>query len=541
MTIKIELNDAAAESAYDNVTVEGRISRKVQRIEKLNCDVESRLSAAKSYTENNETEKICGAIVSDFVKRFNETHPELQSHHPLFITADNEFGVPKCVCSTLKSTLLPYPSIHDSFECSRFVANYFDYEPLEDQYQPPKYLPSPTQVLRWGVGDCFDLSIILASFLTGAGYDAYVVYGTAPKWICDRNRSMPQTLFGENSLSHSDTEQQFILNALEDLCSGSVSWEGGNRIDDKDHVSRDFENVTRDIIPNVIESSQSNASNRTRIHSWVLIKPNLRCPTGSTDYFIEPSSGQHYSPLSCPYNSIRAIWNSKNYWVCTKVQSIQNMQLTGDDGWESVFLNKDKDNWKKGNGSRMPFDPPFSWVNRLSIPENSFNFKYPNEGRRVICHDQHKVEMFSEGTRKKGVIRRVTLFGDMKMLIPVQCVEYFGNFRKDCLTRRIKVPQKHCFHESYSPLNHFSIKEWLEQSGQGRQINFHSKGRPDSLNSFREIFGKCVTHTYQERRDRLLERIMDIIWVDTAKSKMRERLVIPSGDGAQNVLVTKIT
>lgn len=40
-------------------------------------------------------------------------------------------------------------------------------------------------------GNCFDLSIVLASLLTGAGYDAYVVSGYAEKevTIMDRARS----------------------------------------------------------------------------------------------------------------------------------------------------------------------------------------------------------------------------------------------------------------------------------------------------------------------------------------------------------------
>lgn len=30
------------------------------------------------------------------------------------------------------------------------------------------------------MGDCFDFAMVLCSLLLGAGYDAYVVYGTAP-------------------------------------------------------------------------------------------------------------------------------------------------------------------------------------------------------------------------------------------------------------------------------------------------------------------------------------------------------------------------
>lgn len=39
----------------------------------------------------------------------------------------------------------------------------------------------------WQRGDCFDMSILLASLLIGYGYDAYVVYGRAPKFITTKD------------------------------------------------------------------------------------------------------------------------------------------------------------------------------------------------------------------------------------------------------------------------------------------------------------------------------------------------------------------
>ena len=44
-------------------------------------------------------------------------------------------------------------------------------------------------MLDWGVGDSFDFATLLASFLLGAGYDAYVVHGYAPKYICECDQS----------------------------------------------------------------------------------------------------------------------------------------------------------------------------------------------------------------------------------------------------------------------------------------------------------------------------------------------------------------
>lgn len=50
-------------------------------------------------------------------------------------------------------------------------------------------IPSPANVVTWQKGDCFDMSIVLASLLIGVGYDAYCVYGIAPREVTCKNES----------------------------------------------------------------------------------------------------------------------------------------------------------------------------------------------------------------------------------------------------------------------------------------------------------------------------------------------------------------
>jgi hypothetical protein len=50
-------------------------------------------------------------------------------------------------------------------------------------------------VLDWQIGDSFDFAIVLCSLLIGVGYNAYVVYGTAPKKITTRDESMENVPF----------------------------------------------------------------------------------------------------------------------------------------------------------------------------------------------------------------------------------------------------------------------------------------------------------------------------------------------------------
>ena len=171
-------------------TVEGRTSTKHLRVrdvrERNNDKTISKETVPESYCSNSKKEKMCLANILDFTDRFLKENEHFRDR--LYIVSENEFGVSKCVCSTIKPELLPYPKLHSVDECSRFFSLYLDFEPLENSSKPPRTLPSPSQVLKWGVGDAFDMSVLLVSFLIGSGHDAYVVYGTAPRWICTRDR-----------------------------------------------------------------------------------------------------------------------------------------------------------------------------------------------------------------------------------------------------------------------------------------------------------------------------------------------------------------
>ena len=71
------------------------------------------------------------------------------------------------------------------------MASYLEYEELAEPNKLPEIIPSPANVLdsKWQTGDSFDFAIVLCSLLIGTGYDAYVVYGTAPKEITTRDES----------------------------------------------------------------------------------------------------------------------------------------------------------------------------------------------------------------------------------------------------------------------------------------------------------------------------------------------------------------
>jgi hypothetical protein len=85
---------------------------------------------------------------------------------------------------------LPFTELYDWDKCSKFIADFLEYEELAYPNKFPNIIPSPANVLKWQAGDSFDFSIVLCSLLIGCGYDAYVCYGTAPKMITTNDESL---------------------------------------------------------------------------------------------------------------------------------------------------------------------------------------------------------------------------------------------------------------------------------------------------------------------------------------------------------------
>ena len=515
-----------------HATIEGKICTKYERIERLQNNRYYQ-SAPKSYVTNKDAEELCIALAKEFESYNNTTETQLEPSkaNALIIVADNEFGVSKCVCTTLKPELLPYPELYDVDGCSGFISKYMEYEPLHDPCQPPMCLPSPSQVLSWGIGDCFDLSVLLASFLIGSGYDAYVVYGVAPKWICTRDRSHSTSRFKMMKTNvearHGDlTDVRETVEELKSLFGEKPLYE------DQDEIGQ----------CNVI--IEEDPLHDKRIHCWVAVKGNLRSQPGTPDIFVEPSTGDHYGIQNGehPYLKIFALWNNRNYWVnkdnCYRAN---RLNLDCGDTWESVFLNTSSTSDEATQEvTRKPFDPPFSWVQSLTIPKDSYFIRYQPNGHKVEYLSDKKVEYFSEGVHRQGLVERITTYNDRNMIQIDCCVEHFGKKRTDHLLRRIRLPMHLSFHEIYSPRHSCSLSQWIEKYGQRRIIKFRQKGRADGLVSHDELFGKKLVHTYMGRRDRLYERISYLEVFRGNKEKHKGLFIIATSDGSQNVNVTKI-
>ena len=170
-------------------TADGRMNTKSRRIHDFRRELSKKEKPPLTYSTNSTKEELCMEYVHSFLEQFETVYPKRVTP---YMIAENECGVPKFICSTLRPTQLQYSEIYDMHGCAIFLAGYMQYEPLDPPTLPPSVLPSPCQSLDWHTGDSFDMAQILCSALIGFGYDAYVVNGYAPKYITLLDQTMTQ-------------------------------------------------------------------------------------------------------------------------------------------------------------------------------------------------------------------------------------------------------------------------------------------------------------------------------------------------------------
>lgn len=240
--------------------------------------------------------------------------------------------------------------------CAKFIANFLEYEELCPPNELPEVIPAPANVLEFKAGDCFDFSILLCSLLIGNGYDAFVVYGRAPKEITTRDESMlalppielPKLPSDEKEDIHPVKKQETDPKIIEDLKArieepSSSSWDEEER-KKREEEARIRDAAEKEITDDEPEYQLPDMWKDRRLHCWVLIKRGKRDIKNS--FYIEPSTGRKYDPKDSPYQSIEGIFNHRNFWVnmqpmieVAKVD-IENFDIKEDAAkeWEYVML-----------------------------------------------------------------------------------------------------------------------------------------------------------------------------------------------------------
>ena len=266
----------------------------------------------RAYTM--QTPKECKLL--DYSKRFRDTFFALYGHRrqPV-LTPMNECGVEKFACSFIRPTKLHYKELYDLQDITDFVSDAIQYEKLENPLILPCYWTSPTSTLKWQTGDAFDLAVLSASLLKGAGYDAFVCVGYAPREIVFHDqtrivhgfRSWEEMLASEEMpLASNDNTENTMAATSNRYKPKQMDRRILSECDTQWHETSDFAEMqeteskslrsseARDSIVHDAQECRERMHEKSRyVHAWIMIAPSERevrmRPSVSFRWFTLPS------------------------------------------------------------------------------------------------------------------------------------------------------------------------------------------------------------------------------------------------------------
>jgi len=366
--------------------------------------------------------------------------------------------------------------------------------------------------------------------LIGAGYNAYVVYGKAPRAITTKDESnlVCPVLTDDIKIIELDLEddKKEMVSEMEDR--KPVESQYDKRVQEEEEKKKADEwrknNVIDDDQP---ELERHDPWLHKRIHAWVLLKKNKRV---KNDIFIEAATGRIYGLQDNPFETIDAIFNNFNFWINlhpNKPSKETDLNFNNKDNWEFVMLNTNDNNDDilddegneenpiseiktkndmedpddlKGHGLDMP--PP--WPNKVHISLYAYNNRVPMS-TQTFYYQKTRVDKFSPYSQPDGMIMKIYKYSDFARLI-LEEVEYRYRNRTDKLYKKIKRPYEHKTIDFYLPGQSFGWKNVEEVESQYRKVHFYPTNYVSGLIYREEIFQKKIIHKYISRDDRVIER-----------------------------------
>lgn len=473
-------------------------------------------------------------LLLEHVREFEEQFVTVYGNRFLFLCPPNEYGIPKFLPTSVRPTHLPFKELYEYGPCAQFLANFFNYEELSPPDRYPPVIPAPASVLKWQAGDCFDLSVAVCSILVGVGYDAYCVSGFAPRFITTRNeaRSVCAQLEWDDEERKAEVEpdddDKFTIPKR--APNKSEYQEAKNAAEALDKARMQEEEMKSDSEDD--PSSDEDEFENRRIHCWVLVRKGSR--DVEKDRYIEPTTGRVYDVNRCPYLKIDLIWNHRNLWVNMQICNASQVQLDlyNSRYFEYVMLEPDGGNNDTGHGlygddvggvgtvaeeqetgkveqATQILDMPPSWSDRLEISREAFHARC-YMGEKTIFYHKCKVEQYAPYTQDDGLIQRITLYKDVRRLIPLEIREKFKH-RRDKLVERQRKPMLNETIEHFEPGRQSSspsapggaLRQFREISGISRELIFYNS-RLDGLIRCVEMIGRKVFEHFEDRDDRLV-------------------------------------
>ncbi|XP_031471055.1 dynein regulatory complex subunit 7 isoform X2 [Phasianus colchicus] len=388
-----------------------------------------------SYKVNSPKEKKMLHIADHYHQQFAHLCPERK---PLFLHPVNECGVEKFVSTTVRPTLLPYTELYHWDGCASFVSDYLTMEPLKFPLTPPTSLYSPTTILKYQRGNCFDFSVLLCSMLIGAGYDAYCVNGYATHDIC----SLDETL-----------EECPLLRKPQEVPKEEVKKSNKYRVKPPPDMHSKFELQQEAKKKAETEATEKKEREERgmeaeepahdhlcglRVHAWVLVLSGKR--EVPETFFIDPFTGNSHSTMDEQFLGIESVWNHKNYWV--NMQDCRNgckdlvFDLSDAVHWEIMLSETDKplqlllgaekenelfdrnvddmEEEEEEEEEEISFAMPPSWVAPIQISPKEFETRC-SQGRKVILYKKAKLEKWAPYSNGNGLVKRLTVYADSNL------------------------------------------------------------------------------------------------------------------------------
>ncbi|XP_058701594.1 dynein regulatory complex subunit 7 isoform X2 [Poecile atricapillus] len=445
-----------------------------------------------SYKTNSQQEKELLQLADHFFQQYAHLCPDRK---PLFIYPVNECGVQKFVSTTVRPTLLPFPDMYYWSGCASFVCDYLIMEPLKCPLTPPSSLYSPTTILKYQRGNCFDFTVLLCSLLIGAGYDAYCVHGYATLEMCslDQTQELCPLLRKPPEVPEEEDPNKYRIKyplepqskfLLQQQAKKEEETESAEKEESEEEVLMEVGKPKRDPLHGL------------RVHAWVLVLSGKRKVPET--FFINPFTGNHHSTMDECFLGIESIWNHRNYWVnmqdCRKGCKDLSFDLSDSFCWEIMLSEsnepsqlptespkEDTDDMEKGEID-MSFEMPLSWVAQIRVSCTEYENPF-SQGKKVILYDKAKLEKWAAYANRDGLVERLTVYADSDRTEELEVKEWFKH-REDLLYMREVNKQTQLITDHFSPGHPLLLKAHSYTSLEpetGHTVEFYHMARVDGL------------------------------------------------------------
>ena len=514
----------------------------------LRCsDFKQRMDIDPSFISTTTKEK----TLIQHAKDYADDHPSPKNH--LLLCPKNESGTEKFICSFLKPTKLGFPELFQFDKCSRFLSNFIDYEQLENPTSYPTIAVSPLTSLDWQKGDSLDMSLVLASFLLGVGYDAFVVCGVADRDLTAKYEGNLDCPYLEDE----ETKKRAYIQLTTDD-KNNEGEENEYYVPDEEPIESKFAVLARrkqeeeeekkrkanEVDDDEPERRGNDRLHKKRIHFWVYVRENGRRVTGG-NYFLDAATGNAWdlsTDKELPFYYVNQVFNDKNVWISRRFNKVINGDIGDFDNnnkdWDTLLpveekvsvekeskldessINNDK---SKGNVSgegeeeavdilklKHLLDMPLSWVPKIQISPQKF-FRYSKTGKYTKFYKKVEIDFYSDYHQPDGLVKKVTIFNDFKRLVVKEVRLYFKH-RSDNLYLRKRFPSDFKTIDYYLNNNNMAQQahpwpNWKEiETVDARHCitHFYPVRFADGLLNREEMIGEKTVERYANRDDGLI-------------------------------------